>query len=170
MFARPNSGGRMAGSPRWLPYLSALCSKDCIIPAVRSLCSPAVQFAATGKSPPPEDRRRDGSSLRQKGSFSGDTPFRPFSSLLQQGIVADQGTELFRAIIAANKSGQALETCSVPTCQDDAPAFPRRDGRPPVARDGQHWYHSRLSPRDEGLPWASSKVFCDNLSHHARLC
>src|ERR1019366_4600121 len=68
--------------------------------------------------------------------FPKDAPFRPLPCLLQQGVVADQGTELFRAVVAANNSRQLLEAGSVSTSQDDTPAFPPRGRSPPVGRGG----------------------------------
>src|SRR5713226_9335308 len=54
--------------------------------------------------------------------FPRDTPFRSFSGLLQQGLIGEQGTELFWAVIAVNEPGQLLEAGSVPTGQEDTPA------------------------------------------------
>jgi hypothetical protein len=111
--ARQKNSGRTATQQRSHHHLSAGCSRDYTRSAAPCRGSSAVQFVATRGPQPPQHRRRDGLRLAEPESAPGGGSFSPFSRQVQQGFVSEQGTELLRAVVSADKPRELLEPGSV---------------------------------------------------------
>src|SRR5580700_9983862 len=60
--------------------------------------------------------------------------FKTRPCLGKKGLSTEEGTKLFWPLVARDFECQALQTGSVPTCQNDSPAVSRRSVRRQVGR------------------------------------